>query len=94
MGEAWDVSGDVAAGLLAVDTIEAGSLVAKIDSVSDCLAQVTFTGVIDCAVDGVPTHVVVDGRYAIEAAPDISSDATSLRYRLDSRVAEITATLR
>ena len=94
VGEAWDVSGDVAAGLLAVDTIEAGSLVAKIDSVSDCLAQVTFTGVIDGAVDGVPTHVVVDGRYAIEAAPDITSDATSLRYRLDSRVAEITATLR
>jgi hypothetical protein len=53
-----------------------------------------LAGVVDGAVDGVPTHVVVDGVATIEAAPDISSDATSLRYRLDGRVSELTATLR
>lgn len=93
VGDAWDVSADVAAGLLAVDTIETGGLKATLDSVSDCMAQVTLAGVIDGAVDGVPTHVVVDGSYSIEASPDIASDATGLRYRLDSPVAKLTATL-
>jgi hypothetical protein len=94
VGDRWNVPADVAAGLLAVDTIETGGLEAKLDSVSECVAGVTFAGVIDGAVDGVPTHVVVDGSFSIEAAPDISSDATSLRYRLDSPVAKLTATLR
>jgi hypothetical protein len=94
VGDRWDVPSDVAAGLLAVDTIETGSVEAKLESVSDCVAQVTLAGVIDGAVDGVPTHVVVDGSFTIEAAPDISSNATSLRYRLDSPVAKLAATLR
>jgi hypothetical protein len=94
VGDTWDVPADVAAGLLAVDTIETGSVEATLDSVSDCVAQVTLAGVVDGAVDGVPTHVVVDGGYTIAAAPDISSDATSLRYRLDSPIAKLTATLR
>lgn len=94
VGDRWDVAADIVAGLLAVDTIETGSLEATLESTSDCTARVTLAGVIDGAVDGVPTHVVVDGTATIEAAPDISSDAASLRYRLDGRVSQLTATLR
>lgn len=94
VGDRWDVAADIVAGLLAVDTIEAGTVEATLDSMSDCTARVTLAGVVDGAVDGVPTHVVVDGVATIEAAPDISSDATGLRYRLDGRVSELTATLR
>lgn len=94
VGDKWNVAADIVAGLLAVDTIETGSVEATLESVSDCTARVTLAGVVDGAVDGVPTHVVVDGAATIEAAPDISSDATSLRYRLDGHVSQLTATLR
>lgn len=94
VGDRWDVAADIVAGLVAVDTIETGSLEATLESISDCMARVTLAGVVDGAVDGVPTHVVIEGTATIEAAPDISSDATSLRYRLDGHVSQLTATLR
>lgn len=94
MGDTWNVPADIAAGLLAVDTIETGSLEAKLETVSDCVARVLLSGVIDGAVDGVPTHVVIDGIASIEASPDISSDSSRLRYRLDGPVSRVTATLR
>lgn len=93
-GNQWNVPADIAAGLLAVDTIETGSLEAKLESVGDCMAIVRLSGVVDGAVDGVPTHLVIDGSCSVEAAPDISSDTTSLRYRLDGRVSRLTVTLR
>jgi hypothetical protein len=94
IGDTWNVPADIVAGLLAVDTIETGSLEAKLETVSDCVARVQLSGVIDGAVDGVPTHVVIDGSSSIEAAPDISSDSSRLRYRLDGSVSRVTATLR
>ncbi len=93
-GDTWDIPADVTAGLLAVDTIETGTMTAKLEEVRDCVARVTFSGVIDGAIDGLPTHVVVDGACRADAAPDVSSNATSLRYRLTGRVSHVTATLR
>lgn len=94
VGTAWQVPADVAAGLLAIDTIETGSIEATLDGIDELQARVVFHGIVDGAVDGVPTHVVIDGTCTVPAAPDISSDETSLRYRLDGRPAQVTVTLR
>lgn len=67
IGGTWQVPHDVAAGLLAIDTIESGSLTARLDAVDDGTAIVRLSGIVDGAVDGVPTHVVVDGTLATPA---------------------------
>ena len=66
----WPLAGDLAAGLLAIDTVEAGTLEARIIEVVDGQARVALAGVVDGAVDGVPTHVVVDGEFTLAAEPD------------------------
>jgi hypothetical protein len=66
----WTLAGDLAAGLLAIDTVEAGAIEARIVAVADGQARVALAGVVDGAVDGVPTHVVVDGEFAGPAEPD------------------------
>lgn len=93
VGHTWDVPADVAAGLLAIDTIETGGIQARLDEVVDCRARVVLEGIVEGAVDGVPTHVVVEGTCTITAAPDVSSDAESLRYRLDGGVTHVAVTL-
>lgn len=67
IGGTWQVPQDVAAGLLAIDTIESGGLTARLDRVDDGTATVRLSGIVDGAVDGVPTHVVVDGTLATPA---------------------------
>ena len=67
IGGTWQVPQDVAAGLLAIDTIESGGLTARLDGVDDGTALVRLSGIVDGAVDGVPTHVVVDGTLATPA---------------------------
>lgn len=93
-GEAWDVPADITAGLLAIDTVERGTIEAKLDHVADLLARVTLSGTIDGAIDGVPTHLVIQGSCTIQASPDISSDEETLRYRLDGRVSNVSVTVR
>jgi hypothetical protein len=66
----WPLGGDLASGLLAIDTVETGTLEARIVEVADGQARVAIEGVVDGAVDGVPTHVVVDGEFAVAAEPD------------------------
>lgn len=61
IGDSWTVSADAVAGLLAIDTVESGNLDAKLVEVVDGRAEVKLAGIIDGAVDGVPTHVVVEG---------------------------------
>ena len=68
IGGSWTVPADAVAGLLAIDTVEAGTLDATLVEVSDGRAEVKFSGIIDGAADGVPTHVVVEGTYAAPAA--------------------------
>lgn len=66
----WPLSGDLAAGLLAIDTVENGALEARVIEVADGIARVALEGAVDGAVDGVPTHVVVDGEFTVAAEPD------------------------
>ena len=69
-GEAWQLSGDVAAGLLAIDTVENGTIEATLGDITDGIATVALAGVVDGAVDGVPTHVVVEGTFQAAVRPD------------------------
>jgi len=79
----WPLTGDLAAGLLAIDTVEAGTLEARVVELVDGRARVALEGVVDGAVDGVPTHVVVDGEFTVAADPDedgfvLAGDVTRL----------------
>lgn len=69
-GDAWQIPGDVTAGLLAIDTVDNGTLEAKLVEVVDGTANVSLAGVIDGAIDGVPTHVVVEGTFTAPARDD------------------------
>ncbi|MFN5756912.1 MAG: hypothetical protein ACK48M_09020 [Planctomycetia bacterium] len=88
VGEAWQISGDVTAGLLAIDTVETGSIEAKLVEAADGTATVSLAGIIDGAVDGVPTHVVVDGTFT---APVRDEEE---RHVIDGRVAGVEVVLR
>jgi hypothetical protein len=84
-GESWDLPGDVAAGLLAIDTVESGGLEARLERVGGGRATVVVTGIVDGAADGVPTHVTVegsctfaadgpeDGRYTLHRLPEAAT---------------------
>lgn len=93
VGHRWTVPADVAAGLLAIDTIETGSVEARLDEIVDCRGRVLLEGIVEGAVDGVPTHLVIEGTCMIGASPDISSDAAALRYRLDGGVTQVAVTI-
>ncbi len=81
----WAIPPDAAAGLLAIDTIEAGGLEATLTVVDDGLAVVRLTGIVDGAADGAPTHLVIEGTCRFAADP---ADG---RWRLSSlRVAAVT----
>lgn len=85
----WSLPGDLAAGLLAIDTVEAGVLEARVVEIVDGVARVALAGAVDGAVDGVPTHVVVEGTFSVAAEPDedgfvVSGDVT----RLDATIKE------
>ena len=97
-GQAWEIPADVTAGLLAIDTVESGVIEARVQEVRDGRAKVTFAGVIDGAVDGVPTHVTVEGSFAVaardSAATDASTDSESVLHELHGRLFQVSAVLR
>jgi len=62
VGDSWSIPADDVAGLLAIDTVESGGLEAKLVELLDGRAEVTVSGIVDGAADGVPAHVVVEGR--------------------------------
>jgi hypothetical protein len=68
VGTKWNVPPDLAAGLLAIDTIDLGALEAELKSIDDGRATVAVSGIVDGAADGVPTHLVVEGTCVLEAA--------------------------
>ncbi len=85
----WTLGGDLAAGLLAIDTVEAGMLEARIVDVAEGVARVALAGTVDGAVDGVPTHVIVEGVFTVAAEPDEDGYAlTGDVIRLDATVQE------
>lgn len=67
VNEPWEISSDATAGLLAIDTVESGRIEARVTDVVDGLATVAVEGIIDGAVDGVPTHLTVEGTCSLPA---------------------------
>jgi hypothetical protein len=88
VGETWQLTGDVTAGLLAIDTVENGPIEAKLVEAADGTAKVSLAGIIDGAVDGVPTHVVVEGTFTVPARQEED------RHVIDGRVAGVEVVLR
>ena len=92
IGGVWQVSPDLVAGLLAIDTVESGGIEARLVGVEAGRAKVAMTGVIDGAVDGVPTHVTVEGTFAAGAqradAPNDADDAEPVDETVDETVVE------
>jgi hypothetical protein len=88
VGESWQISGDVTAGLLAIDTVEAGAIEAKLVEAADGTVKVSLAGTIDGAIDGVPTHVVVDGSFTAPAREEKE------RHVIEGRVAGVEVVLR
>lgn len=88
VGEAWQISGDVTAGLLAIDTVENGSIEAKLVEAADGTAKVSLVGTIDGAIDGVPTHVVIEGTFTAPAREEED------RHVIEGRVAGVDVVLR
>jgi hypothetical protein len=84
----WTLPGDLAAGLLAIDTIESGAIVATLAEVVDGVATVSLAGTVEGAVDGVATRVVVEGRVSVPTAPEDDG-----RHRLSGRVSRVAVTL-
>ena len=98
LGQTWGIPADITAGLLAIDTVESGSIEAHVREVVDGRALVTFAGIIDGAVDGVPTHLTVEGSFAVAAndaaASDDSTDLEPSLLRLHGRVLQASADIR
>lgn len=89
VGDTWQVSGDLTAGLLAIDRIESGGLEAKLVEATDGTAKAAITGVIDGAIDGVPTHLVVEGTFAVPAREEDDG-----RQLLDGGVSRVDVVIR
>ena len=88
VGAKWMVPADAAAGMLSVDTIESGDLEAELTAVEEDLATVRITGIVDGAVDGVPTHLTIEGDCSVATA---ALDGVPETWRLAAtRVAAIT----
>lgn len=87
-GAKWTVPADATAGMLAIDTIESGSLDAELTAVEDDLATVRLTGIIDGAVDGVPTHLAIEGECSV-ATTAVDGDTAAWRLTA-ARVAAVT----
>jgi hypothetical protein len=88
VGAKWSVPADAAAGMLAIDTIESGNLEAELTAVEDDLATVRLTGILDGAVDGVPTHLTIEGDCSVATA---AADGDTATWRLVTvRVAALT----
>ena len=102
IGQAWEIPADITAGILAIDTVESGVIEARVQEVADDRATVAFAGIIDGAVDGVPTHVTVEGSFAVAARTAVSdesesgseSDSVPVRYELHGRISQVSSVVR
>lgn len=89
-GQSWRLDGDLAAGLLAIDTLASGGLEASLAKVEDDRATIRLAGTVTGAVDGAPTRLQIEGTAMVAAARD---EAPS-RWRLEGRVTELEATIK
>jgi len=88
IGDSWKISGDVAAGLLAIDTVRSGCLEATLAEVVDSRATIKLTGTVVGAVDGVATRIELTGGATVEALPDEDRS-----WRLEGPITAIEATV-
>jgi len=87
-GDSWKLPGDLAAGLLAIDTVESGGIEAKLTDVGDGLATLTLSGTIVGAAAGAPTRIELTGQATAKAVPH--DDQT---WRIDGPITAIQATV-
>jgi len=98
VGQSWEIPGDLSAGLLSIDTVESGVIEARVQSVTDASADIVISGIVDGAVDGVPTHVTVEGSLSVAArsvaAVADTADSPPARYELHGRITQASVVLR
>lgn len=68
--ETWRVAADLAAGLLAIDTVESGGIDARLVAVTDGVAEVALEGTVTGGVDGAATRIVITGSYRCPAVAE------------------------
>lgn len=88
VGGRWTVPADAAAGMLAIDTIESGGLDAELTAVDAEQATVRITGIVDGAVDGVPTHLTIEGECRVSATA--ADDDQAMWQLITPQVAAVT----
>jgi len=88
VGGKWTIPADATAGMLAIDTIESGGLEAELTAVDADQATVRVTGIVDGAVDGVPTHLVIEGE--CRATATTADDDPSVWRLIAIQVAAVT----
>jgi hypothetical protein len=87
--DSWKLDADLAAGLLAIDTIDSGGLEATLETVAEGVARIRLAGTIVGGVDGAPTRLEVQG--TAHAAATAEEDGEG--WRIDGAVAELEATI-
>jgi len=96
VGEAWEVAADLAAGLLAIDTIESGTIRARLEEVTDGRARMTLSGAVEGWVDGVPARLNVSGGCTAPAR-EVDADAADSQapaWRIEPRVDHVSVVIR
>ena len=96
VGEAWEVAADLAAGLLAIDTIESGTIKARLEEVTDGRGRMTLSGSVEGWVDGVPARLTVSGGCAAPAR-EVDADAADSQapaWRIEPRVDHVSVVIR
>lgn len=86
----WRVPADAAAGMLAIDTVESGGLEATLKAVEGGVAQVRLTGILDGAVEGVPTHVTIEGECTLAAEAAATANGDPAWRLVSTQVAAVT----
>jgi len=93
VGQSWEIPGDLTAGLLSIDTVESGVIEARVQKVTDASAEIVISGIVDGAVDGVPTHVTVEGSFSVAAtsvaAVADTADPQPARHELHGRITQV-----
>jgi len=97
VGQSWEIPGDLTAGLLSIDTVESGVIEARVQKVTDASAEIVISGIVDGAVDGVPTHVTVEGSFSVAAtsvaAVADTADSQPARHELHGRITQVSVVL-
>jgi hypothetical protein len=92
-GESWKLPGDLAAGLLAIDTVESGGIEATLAEVSNGVATVNLEGTVVGAADGVPTRIQVTGQATVHAPLAQAAGDEDQAWQLDGPVTVLKATI-